>query len=208
MDDLIVSYLLLTGECTLPGIGKISLTHGNAVCDLASKELLPPEDSLQFSESTSGDMSSLVSFIASNSNCSNDEAQEKFRSWTKGLTETLNRNKEVPLPLLGKFVKDSNGDIFFKSTSALSVFRPVRAERVIHEAASHEVLVGDKVATKDEMREMLSNGTSDEDASKKFWKPAIIIFALAMIIILLYFIFNGSGSGITSHDTPASYFLK
>ena len=38
MDNLIVSYLILNGECMLPGIGKLILQRSDAVCDVASKQ--------------------------------------------------------------------------------------------------------------------------------------------------------------------------
>lgn len=206
MDDLIVSYLLLSGECPLPGIGKISVVHGNAVCDLASKELLPPENILQFDESTSGDITALTDFISMNSECSGQEASVQFKSWTNNLRERLNHKEEVLIPFLGKLVKDANGSISFKSKNSLNILKAVKAERVVHKAATHEVIVGDKVSSSADMQQMLTTAPPSE--KDNFWIPAAIIFAVALVIIILYFIFNGSPSHLNLHDTPASYLLK
>lgn len=206
MDDLIVSYLLLSGECPLPGIGKISIAHRNAVCDLASKELLPPENILQFDESTSGDITSIANFISLNDDCSTEVASARFKSWTDNLRQRLNHKEEVLLPFLGKLVKDANGSISFRSKSSLNVLKAVQAERVVHEAATHNVIVGDKVSSSADIQQLLVNTAVGE--KDRFWIPAVIIFSVALLIIILYFVFNGSGLHPGLRDTPASYLLK
>lgn len=206
MNDLIVSYLILTGECPLPGIGKLLLNRRNAVCDLASKELLPPENNIYFDDSTSGDISSVVNYISQNSGLPAEESSGKFKSWAEGIRRQLNEETQASLPFVGKFVKDATGTVTFVPEQPLSVLGSVKAERVIHESASHEVIVGDKISSSTEMQQLLSDPA--KEVKDRFWLYVVIIFSVALLIIILYFILNGYGLHLDLSDSPATYFIK
>lgn len=206
MNDLIASYLVLNGECSLPGIGKFSVNRSNAVCDVASKELLPPAFNIQFSEAKSGDPAMLVAYIASNTGSSASEATEELRRWTDSVNTKLTVNHEFELPFIGKLVQESNGAIHLKSGAALHVFNPVKAERVVHEKDSHAMVVGDKISSSSEMNELLSG--QQQMQPDRLWRNALIIFTIAVLLIILYFISDGFGLHLTPGNAPATYISK
>jgi hypothetical protein len=62
--------------------------------------------------------------------------------------------------------------------------QPVKAERVIHPEAEHQILVGDKETTNTLMTEYFSEEVHVK--KNRWWIWAIILCLVALIIILLY----------------------
>lgn len=206
MDDLIVSYLILNGECMLPGIGKLFVFKSDAVCDVASKKILPSESKFDLKETGFSDSGQLISYISQVTECTLDEASGKLSSWIERVNKQLNHQSEFELPMIGKLKKSEDGKISLTSFDALKVFKPVRAERVIHESDTHEVVVGDKISNSAEMNLYLSQ--EEVQAPQKIWPAALIIFLVAAALITYYFLTGGNGQFLNPLNAPDTYISK
>jgi len=193
------------GRMSASGDWEVALNRRNAVCDLASKEMLPPENNIYFDDSTSGDISSVVNYISKTPGYRLRNLPASFKSW-RSIRRQLNEETQASLPFVGKFVKDATGTVTFVPEQPLSVLGSVKAERVIHESASHEVIVGDKISSSTEMQQLLSDPA--KEVKDRFWLYVVIIFSVALLIIILYFILNGYGLHLDLSDSPATYFIK
>lgn len=206
MNELIASYLVLYGECPLDGIGKLSISKSNAVADLASKEILSPQFNIHFKETKNVDMEEVVKYISRTEGCREDEASDKLKSWLDEVKARLSHHIDFEIPFIGTFVKENNGHVQLKPLNSLNVLQAVHAERVVHIADSHEMVVGDKLSNTTEMNQLLRGG--EKRVSDKWWVPAVIIFSVAILIIIIYFLTNGFGMHLHPGNAPATYNLK
>lgn len=206
MEEMIASYLILNGECLLPGIGKLLVSRRNAVCDVASKLLYPPEKNIKFENTAVGDSQGLVRYISSTLNCPVEEASRELDLWTGNLKQRLDREDEVTLPFLGIITKESDADYGFSPQNSLNIFDPVPAVRVVHDKDTHDVVAGDRIYKSSEMNDVL-NG-SHKTAPRSIWLPALIIFAIAIVLIILYYTEGGFDDHLILQKTPPTYIFK
>lgn len=203
MNELIASYLVLCGECPLDGIGNLYISKNNAVADLASKEILSPQFNILFKESKHADMGEVVKYLSRMEGCGEDEASHKLKAWLDDVKARLSHHLDFEIPFIGTFIKEKNGHVQLKTLNSLNILRPVHAERVVHISDSHEMMVGDKLSNTTEMNQLLRE--SGKKVAAKWWIPALIIFSVAIVIIIIYFITNGFGMHLQPGDAPATY---
>lgn len=206
MNDLITSYLLLQGECTLKGIGTFYMSPGHAVCDLASKEILPPDYQIRFRDTQAGNEEQFLRYIARTEQCSVEEAGSRLGQWLQRVRNQLDLHGEIALSFIGTLSQKPNGTITFSSAGPISPFRAVRAERVIHDQDVHEMVVGDKISNSGEMNRLLKH--QPVAGLNKMWLTALILAIIAVLIIVLYFITDGFGMHLSPDNAPATYMSK
>lgn len=205
MTDLILSYLALTGECPLKGIGRLYIARSNAVCDLSTKEILPPDYKIHFAESGHFNDDALVQYIASASATSVDRAGEVLKRWLNKVNDALNNEGTFDIPSAGSILRQQNGTTTFKGLNVANPYKPVRAERVIHAADSHTMVVGDKISNTAEMNQVLQE---PETKRSRYGIAALILLAAAALTITLYYLTDGFGIHLTAPDPPETYQTK
>lgn len=206
MDNLIVSYLILNGECMLPGIGKLILQRSDAVCDVASKKILPPENKFELRRTGFSDTGQLVTYISQSMGCDQDEASQRLTTWTEKINNQLDLYHELELPFIGTLKREKHGKTILNGVEKLSVYKPVTAVRVVHESDAHEIVVGDRISNSTEMNQYFAEGKIK--TGRSIWPAALILFLVAAALIVLYFITGGFGLNLHPQSAPDTYILR
>ena len=183
MEDLIELYLFKNKKCPLPEIGTLQLTETNAVAWYAEKRIEAPVAAIKLTEAVLP-ADDFISFIAERKNISRDEAVELLRQYCSRL-QNMDAFGETKLPHSGKFYVNADGNLVFKAIDIPKEFLPqVHTEQVLHPAATHSMVVGDKETT---TTEMAAYYTEAESATKSKWWIWAIVFAAAGITALVLF---------------------
>jgi hypothetical protein len=183
MHYLIASYLFQNKSCPLPGLGTLWVSPGKAEADFLNTVIKAPSPSIVF-EAGENDPANLVEYIAAKTNRSVEQTTEKLALFCNDLKTTTTSNKPAALNGVGNFFIDSSGKINFRSAQLPTAFlQPVKAGRVIHPEAEHQLLVGDKETTNTLMNEYFNEAPVKK---KRWWIWAIVLAVLALLIILLY----------------------
>jgi len=177
MQELITSYLFQNKVCPLPGLGTLTVSTKPSVSDFVHKQILAPEQGIQFNAAES-DTADLLNYICVKEGCTNNEASDFLNKFS---AELKNGRK---LAGIGKFTVNASGNIVFEKENLPAYFTPpVYAERVIHPEADHNILVGDKETTSAVMTEYYA-----EESPKRsyWWVWAIVLAAVAVAVIVIY----------------------
>ncbi len=203
MHDLITSFLIQAKECSLPGIGKISISTKPAELDIANKQMLPPSDEIIFTTRPDKNIDELAKYVSFKKNLSQTEALDSIKSWCNEIKEKLNEGGQINFGSIGDLRKNTSGNIYFTPARIATLLIPVTAERVIHKNSDHAVLVGDKETTSSAMNQFLN----EEEAVKSLtWKIiALVLFVIAVTILLFHFYSNSSSvTGNQSRHVPST----
>jgi hypothetical protein len=201
MHQLIASYLFQNKTCPLPGLGTLLLTAGNAESDFFGKTIKAPEPVIVF-ETKENDASNLLDYIAAKTNSTVFQAIDKLGQLCNNLKGAAISNNPATLDGVGNFFSDASGNINFKPLALpFSFFQPVKAERVIHPEAEHNILVGDKETTNTVMTEYFSEEEETPAKKDRWWIWVIILSAIALLALLFYA--NGASvSSMVGNVTP------
>jgi hypothetical protein len=199
MHQLIASYLFQNKTCPLPGLGTLLMTTTMAESNFTDKTISAPKTIIEF-ETKENDASNLLDYIAAKTNTTVFQAIDKLGQLCNNLKGAAITNNPATLDGVGNFFTDASGNINFKPLELpFSFFQPVKAERVIHPEAEHNILVGDKETTNTVMTEYFS----EEVPVKKdrWWVWAIVLAAIALLALLFYA--NGASvSSMVGNVTP------
>ena len=177
MQQLIAQYLFHNKNCSLPGLGTLSVETSNASSDFVNKQILPPVPSITFSPLDS-DADDFVNYIATNEHKSYGESMDQVNHYVSLLKQGQLING------VGQFLVDASGNIEFKAAEINSnLLLAVKAERVIHPEAEHNMLVGDKETTNTQMTEYYTEETVVKD---RWWIWAIVLGIAGIAAILIY----------------------
>ena len=177
MQQLIAQYLFHNKNCSLPGLGTLSVETSNASSDFVNKQILPPVPSIIFSPLES-DVDDFVNYIATNEHKSYGESMDQVNHYVSLLKQGQLING------VGQFLVDASGNIEFKAAEINSnLLLAVKAERVIHPEAEHNMLVGDKETTNTQMTEYYTEETVVKD---RWWIWAIVLGIAGIAAILIY----------------------
>jgi hypothetical protein len=204
MQKLIADYLFQYKKCALPQIGTLKIKTTPASSIMGEQKITAPVSTIYFTDEIT-DSRNLTEYIAANKNVSVDEAVYQLKNICTDIS-SLNNNDKFLLTGVGEFYKAGNGKISFHTINLPAYFAPpVYAERVIHPNDSHAILVGDTETDRNTMAEYY---TEDEPVHKsKWWVWAIVLFAVATALIVVYANDKNSNSffGIShKYDVPAA----
>jgi hypothetical protein len=190
MHYLIASYLFQNKSCSLPGLGTLSVSAGKAEADFLNTVIKAPSPRIIF-EAKESDTGNLLDYIAAKTNHSIAQTIRQLEQFCNSLKTAATRgaqgaaNQPAALNGVGNFFIDSSGKINFRSEQLPAAFlQPVKAERVIHPQAEHQILVGDKETTNIVMSEYFSEEVPVK--KNRWWIWAIVLGAIALAAILLY----------------------
>ncbi|MGG9963650.1 hypothetical protein [Ferruginibacter sp. SUN106] len=199
MHQLIASYLFQNKTCPLPGLGILSVVAGKAESDFLNTTIKAPLPRIIF-EAKENDASNLLDYVASKTNSTVLNTIDALGQFCNNLKAAAISNKPAILDGVGNFFTDSSGNINFKSSQLPAVFlQPVKAERVIHPQAEHQILVGDKETTNTVMTEYF-NETPEK--SSRWWVWAIVLGTFAILGLLYYLTMDKTASAFGGNTTP------
>lgn len=207
MEDLLTSYLYTYRNCPLPTVGTLLVQPGNAVAEQSEQQMFAPVPNIQF-VSKENNADELLQYISSKKNIDIQQASDQLSSYCDKLQE-MQPYEEIKLGSAGNFYITPEGELHFKSAEIPSAFIPsVRAERVIHPEASHQMLVGDTQTNTSTMAELLDNHGNSR-RPKWIWVAAGL--GLAGLIALAVYIMNrqpgnlfGNAAAVQGETAPAA----
>lgn len=205
MNDNITSYLVLKGSCLLPGIGRLEEERGFAANDVASKEIHPPEMHYKLYEDNGAPQEGFIKYIAVRENTDRSSAKQLLINWCEKAGAYLSQNETVNLPFIGTLKNEEGKIILLPEESGLPL-PSVKAIRVVHENDTHKVLVGDRESDTVSMNEFLQQGENNK--SHQWYKYAIIIFMLTVLIYLSHIFSNGFSLRLHPVNPPPTYISK
>ena len=175
MYQIIAPTLFHNRVCKLPGIGILTLVNHSAETDFVNSRLKPPFQTIDFIPEQVG-----------------ENLFNEFSAIAELINSKLAEAGEVALKGIGTFKRENDGALSFTALEIDPVFLPaVRAERVIHENAQHNILVGDQQTTNVQMTEFFNQ----KPLLKKRWKLVALILGLIGLGLLIYYLsrygFNG-----------------
>jgi len=183
MHHLIASYLFQNKTCPLPGLGTLSVINGNADGDFVNSLIKAPAPAVVF-DATETDATVLIDFIAAKTNATVLQAIDALGQLVNSLKAAAITNKPAALNGVGNFFTDEKGRISLRPDILPAAFLPaVKAARVIHPEAEHQILVGDKETTNTIMTEYFTETPVKKD---RWWIWAIVIAVIALVTILFY----------------------
>lgn len=175
----------------MPGLGTFSILNSVAKADFSNKLIQAPHPIVEFIQVETNPQL-LTEYISKSISLNIQNATEALKDYCHGLKELIDAGNTITLAQVGSIFVNENGKIIFKAEDLPASFlQPVVAERVIHPEAEHQMLVGDKETTNRAMSEML---TAKAEISNRWWIWAIVLGAVGLLLLLLYFLQSNSGS--------------
>lgn len=183
MEELIELYLYKNNKCPLPEVGTLKVTGIKAVAWYAEKKIVAPRQQVNFSDAVSS-AADLISFIAYRKKITDAEAGQLLDAYCKSL-KSLNKSDELHLSNTGKFFVNAEGALVFKAKEIQGLFMPsVPAEQVIHQEATHHMVVGDKETNSAEMAAYFAEAANRR--KENWWIYALILAAIGIAAFLFY----------------------
>ncbi|MEP7165964.1 MAG: hypothetical protein ABI741_14775 [Ferruginibacter sp.] len=184
MEDLIELYLFKNKKCPLPSLGVLQVVDTNAVALYSQGKIEPPIPSIKLLEQELP-ADGFIDFIALKKNISTDEASALLTQYCYKL-QNMDAYGETKFPNAGKFYVNSDGNLVFRTVEIPKAFLPeLTVERVIHPAASHAMVVGDRETTTTEMAAYYSD--TDPSIKDKWWIWAICLAAIGAALLFFHF---------------------
>lgn len=207
MFRLLTQYFLQTHKLYVPGTGAFSLHSREAVNDFTSQMVHAPGWDIVFTPfaqnavaSPDQDNEKLYEWLAVKLNVSKEDAVIRYDDFCDGLKTDIQQGKTVRWEGLGTLEKINNRVIFTAESSVATLFTGVTAKKVLRENVSHNVLVGERETTSEEMRARL---TSKKSRSGVGVKIAWIVLLVALIFLAVYFLRNGCNVNALGNQTKS-----
>ena len=190
MLQLLYKYFILTGKVCFPGIGVFKMHYQPASFLPTGNVITPPSATLIFKAGEEKSLHSFFSFASRELDVEISEAAGDFNEYIYQLREKLLRNGSLELPGFGKLLKDENGQVHFTGNTVPTFLTGAEVKEIINTVPgnvvhTHEMPVQDKQATDE---------TIEETVAEKdyWWLYALIIAAIAIAAIIVYYRENGS----------------
>lgn len=210
MKKLITSFLLQSENCTLPHLGTFYRQWVPSQLDIANKQILPPINEISFKETSDTDPGNLVNYIARKKNILVQEARDELNDYCTRWNEKMNAGEKLHLGAVGTLLKNPDGHIYLDRNVLDNYRQPVSAERVLHQNATHNMLVGDRETTSTAMSQYYDGTVVFERSHWGTW--AIILIAIAASVLFFHFkdhSISTEGVGNQKHlivaDPPATH---
>lgn len=196
---ILTRYLCQFGRVTIPQIGTIELRQASPVLDVAAKHLMPPQYEVALSTNEFITEHQHQWLMASAGGHIHEADLSSFGSRLKAriVDQPYNWNG------VGRFSFAQGAIILDTLNSASSQLKPVPAQKVLRDNPQHQMLVGD--------RQMSSDQVSDALARKTGRRPLNIVigwiaFFAALVAILLYLYLHQFRVASSGLQLPFSFF--
>lgn len=207
MERFITEFLFWQKACPLPGVGELQFQWRSATYSQIEQTMIPPMPEIVLIKGNY-DAQNIIEYLSSCLGLGLLETKIQFQNWCNNIIAM--RNAEKRISGVGTFFADANGNLTFRSSQLHSSFQPeVKAVRIIKKQSVHQLLVGDKERTTEQMSEFYS-----KSSKKRFdlnWIAAIIIAMIIIIGCVIYFTQAntpgkfGTKQSIPSTDAPVGY---
>jgi hypothetical protein len=215
LSELLHLFFIQNKSVSLPGVGSFDLFRVSAQSDFAAKKIFGPSYTIGFNAATDTPSRELFNYISRKRKISEWEAIRLVNEFSYHLNLMLKKGQKFVWPGIGSLESGgSAGQLVFEPERLAYDFMPaVQAKRVIRKENDHSVLVGEQEMHKSDMQQWLENETYIEERAG-WWIPAIIIFAIAILVIFYclinqnYVMQTGRQNKLTTSEAPLQYELK
>ncbi len=185
----LTTYLLQHKQVTIPFIGSFELRQEPARLDFPSRLILPPANEVAYSENDKVDEKQLILLSEATATDVN-QVQQQLQTLGKGLKESL-AHAPFEWKGIGRLEQNGSGVSFYSTFH--NKLKPVAADKVIREKASHAVTIGDKEMQSHEASEML-----DAEPKKSYLTLIIILLLIAALLFIAYLFYTKGFSPLST----------
>lgn len=192
--DLLHHFFIQNSSLSLPGIGTFDMFRISAQTDFANKKIIPPTFSISYNTNQDSPNKDLFDYVSRKKNIPEWEAIKIVNDFAFDLKNSLKNGEEVEWEGIGLLKSGLSGDIVFEPHRLSYEFIPhVGARRVIRREENHQVMVGDRQLSKEEMQHLLAHETKEIKDRESWWIYAAIITAIAVILIAIRLFTSDAG---------------
>lgn len=210
--ELLIKYLVLNKNLSLPYIGTFAVEHRSARLNYSDEKISPPVQAITFTHENSMADKKFFDFLARQEGISELKAIELFNAFIQSAKNRLNTDHNYTIAGLGTLTEEYPGVYSFKPDYVVDTYLPtLRAGRIPPASPNKEAFAEPEAPKKrksilwSDTEETTHSDTSEvplhiseapEDKQlvtlrPKWQKGALALFLLGILVLLVYFIFNG-----------------
>lgn len=191
MFKVLYKHLIQYKSLALPGLGTLELQKIPAISNFSDHVILPPSYKIIFDDSKDTPTKSLFQYISAQTGLNEWEAIKQLNDFSFDIKNKLKQGEHVLWNKVGIFSMQDNGITVLDSPKIEYEFNePVPAIRVIRNNVNHTILRGDTEVSESFFKQQ-DIETSVINKNRKWWVGAVILTAIALFLISLYFYNNG-----------------
>jgi hypothetical protein len=191
MQQFIANYLFKNGNCSIAGLGNISLHTQPANYSFGEQVIESPKYNVEFT-SVEGNSNAFTTQFAQDNNLDLSTAERLIADFAASVLKGESKN----ITGVGTFEKNSLGDISFNTLQLNAAFLPnIKAERIAHKNQVHNMLVGE---TETNTAVMADYFAEEDDKKRKIKKWQWFAIAATLISIAGIAIFYFSNSSVAN----------
>lgn len=209
--ELLIKYLVLNRNLSLPYIGTFAVEHRSARLNYSDEKISPPVQAITFTHENTMADKKFFDFLARHEAISELKAIEVFNAFIQTAKSRLNTDHYYTIVGLGTLTEEYPGVYSFKPDYSVDAYLPtLKAGRIPLSSAPKEAATPPEPVKKRKSILWSDNDTETETthpetaepayeeesqpiavARPKWHKGALILFLLGVLLLLVYFIFNG-----------------
>jgi hypothetical protein len=191
MQQFIANYLFKNGNCSIAGLGNISLHTQPANYSFGEQIIESPKYGVDFT-SVEANSHAFTTQFAQNNNLDLSTAERLIADFAASVLKGESKN----IAGIGTFEKNNLGDIDFNTQQLHAAFLPnIKAERIAHKNQVHNMLVGE---TETNTAVMADYFAEEDDKKRKIKKWQWFVIAATLISIAGIAIFYFSNSSVAN----------
>lgn len=203
MENQVALYLFRNKTCTLPGIGKLSITTLPAQYLGMNEKIVAPKPIVTFEQDAVYD-NHISEWLAAKNSIPVEIASKQIEEFSRKI-KALKGGEKFSIPATGEFFIDGSGSLQFHGAEINAAFTPDATAITLARTADHSILVGDTESNTTEMTAYFADAGKSRIAA---WKIISLILFIVVSAYLTWFFYAQKGIGnfkkIDVHSEPAS----
>jgi hypothetical protein len=189
--DFFYQYLMNFHRLPMEDLGEIVLNKKSATLYVLDKKIEPPAFYLTHSLNSSN-AHPFISWLAGRSSVSYEEAKIAITTYINYIKEILHKEGKMVWDQLGEWIMDDAGQIVFKGLD-IDVYVPIAipAEKLIRGSQAHEVLVGDRTYSGEQVQQLLEKNKKQAKSNTKNAVSSGFVVAAILVIMISFIMIPG-----------------
>jgi hypothetical protein len=211
--EILNKYLAQHKSISIPGLGALVAENVPAIADFVNKQIHPVQRKWRFDKYFDAPDRDFYNYLAHQQNIPDFEAIRWYNEFAYDLRNRIRTDGSATWKGIGNFKREPNGEISFEQLRpAYELYPAIAAERVVRSSVNHQILVGDKEKTAQEMTEYFNDEKETSVTTAEFrlnWKKfALLLAALALLILVFHLSRNGFRWGNLGNRKSVSAFYS
>lgn len=183
MYPLILKYLLLNRQVSIPGVGYFEIQRIPAKLDFLHSTIKAPQEEIIFKNETALADKNFFKFLANEMQVDEIDSIKQFHEYAHYLKAEISQNSTVELPQLGVIQKDSIGKLQFINKLSLDNFFSDTYVTHVDKKEAEKVVTSETSTNYEQEEEVYIEETPKKDL---WWVWAIVLGVIGLIA--LYYI--------------------